>query len=201
MLVEVAPLVRLRPKNAKIDHSAPMSFTFVHSGDVRVPMNLLPPSSSKYVDATSSPPYHRAHRVGNTQDILVFDPSDGTLSLRRIVCDQRPRDQLGLASVSTTARGVVSRSMPSVGSAGGTTRLSSSPSGATAVSRTSSSSTTPGGGSVPSTSGVPDVVMDLVGYDTTVATWNLQRDRDWEEIRKPVDWIINTPRKRGFGAE
>jgi hypothetical protein len=48
---------------------------------------------------------------------------------------------------------------------------------------------------------VPDVVMDLVGYDTTVATWNLQRSRDWEEIRKPVDWIINTPRKRGFGAE
>jgi hypothetical protein len=133
MLVEVAPLVRLRPKNAKIDHSTPLSFTFVHSGDVRVPMNLLPPSSSKYADATPPPPYHHAHCVSNTQDILVFDPSDGTLSLRRIICDQRPRDQLGLASISTTVKGLVSRSMPSVGSAGGTTRLSSSPSGATAV--------------------------------------------------------------------
>jgi hypothetical protein len=34
-----------------------------------------------------------------------------------------------------------------------------------------------------------------------VATWNLQRRRDWEEIRKPVDGVISTTQKRGFGAE
>lgn len=180
-------------------YRAPLAFAFVHPGDVRVPTSLLAQPLPKY-DPTSSPPMspNRMRRAGNVQDLLVFDPADGTLSLRRIVCDQRPHDQLSLASVSTTAMGVVSRSMP--GAVGSPVRLSASPG---AVSRTSSTSTTAGGGTVPSGSGGQEVVMDLIGQGAVMATWNLQRKRDWEEIRKPVNGtygFINLP-KEVFGAE
>lgn len=78
--VQVSPLIRLRPlSSAKSDSQPALAFTFI----------------------SSRPP-------GNTQDLLVFDPTDRVLSLRRITLHQRPKDPLsGLAAV-------VSRSLPSI---------------------------------------------------------------------------------------
>ena len=78
--VQVSPLIRLRPlSSAKSDPQPALAFTFI----------------------PSRPP-------GNTQDLLVFDPTDRILSLRRITLHQQPKDPLsGLAAV-------VSRSLPSI---------------------------------------------------------------------------------------
>lgn len=173
----------------------------VHPDDVHVPMSLLPSAPPKFTDPTSSPPTspNRLRRAGNIQDVLVFDPADGMLSLRRITLDQRPRDQLGLGSVSTSAMGVVSRSMP--GAVGSPGRLSASPG---ALSRASSTSTTAGGGgTAQGGQGGQDAMAELVGQGSLVATWNLQRKRDWEEIRKPIDEVSGiVARPKGvFGAE
>ncbi|KAF9445816.1 hypothetical protein P691DRAFT_784691 [Macrolepiota fuliginosa MF-IS2] len=208
-LVEVTPLVRLRPvKASKVEMArAALAFTFIQPGDVHIPMSLCPPLLSKFTsDPTSSPP-PPVRRPGNVQDVLVFDPADGMLSLRRITLDQRPRDQLGLVgSVSTSAMvGMVSRSMPGavstpVGGGGAGVRLSASPStgaGALSISRASSSTstTTTGGGAQ------VQEVMELVGQGILVATWNLQRKRDWEEIRKPVGEGIVSRQREGFSAD
>jgi len=45
---------------------------------------------------------------GNTQDLLVFDPTDRILSLRRITLHQQPKDPL------SSLAAVVSRSLPSI---------------------------------------------------------------------------------------
>ncbi len=103
------------------------------------------------------------------------------LSLRRIILDQRPKDQLSLVSVS--AMGVVSRSMP--GAVGSPGRLSVSPG---AVSRASSNSTTGG----------QEVMMELVGHGELVATWSLRRKKDWEEIRNAVNEAVGRPKEVFF---
>ncbi|KXN80712.1 hypothetical protein AN958_08245 [Leucoagaricus sp. SymC.cos] len=196
-MMEISPIVRLRPlKSIKAEQfRAPLAFIFINPGDVHVPTGLLPHQPSKYatsVEPTSSPPTSPKlpRHATNVQNILVFDPSDGILSLRRIVTDQRPKDQLsGLASVSSTAMGrVVSRSLPGTVGAGPSPRLSASPSGS--MSRTSSASITAGGGGNVSGGqgggGQQEVVMELVGRGEVMATWSLQRKRNWKEIRKPV---------------
>ncbi|KAF5344506.1 hypothetical protein D9756_011356 [Leucocoprinus leucothites] len=203
-LVEVAPLVRLRPlSNSKSDQQtiAPLAFTFINPGDVHIPTSLQT-STSKYTtpvtEPTTSPPTspNRPHRrAGNVQDILVFDPADGVLSLRRITIDQRVKDQLGgLAAAAVGVGGVVSRSLPgTVGSP--MTRISASPG---SVSRTSSTSTSTAAGDVRGASGAhaQEVVMELVGRGDVMATWNLQRKRDWKEIRKAIS---ERGEKKGIG--
>lgn len=146
---------------------------------------MLQRNPPKYGDLASSPPSpSRGRRTTSAQDILVFDPADGMLSLRRVILDQKPKDQLSLASVS--AMGVVSRSVPTA--VGSPSRLSASPG---AVSRASSNSTTG-----------QEVAVELVGHAELVATWSLRRKEDWEEIRNVVNEIVVGGRTKGvIGAE
>lgn len=168
-LIEVAPLVRLRPlRNTRPEHDfrPPLTFTFINPGDVQIPTGLLP---------------RPLHRARNIQDILVFDPVDGVLSLRRITTDQRPKDQIGLASVP----GVISRSLP--GTVGSPVRMSSSPGSVGQASSTSTSTPT-------------EAVMELVGRGELMATWNLQRNNDWKELRKSVE-ESTVDERHVYGAE
>jgi hypothetical protein len=69
----------------------------------------------------------------NYQDLLLFDPVDGVLSLRRLVIDKHAvKESIGSGvAASVQALGATSISLPGMG---GTGRLSSSPS-ISAVSR------------------------------------------------------------------
>lgn len=102
------------------------------------------------------------------------------LSLQRITTDVRAKDQsLSVAaSVSMSALGATatSVSLPGLGGAG---KLSSSPASSIAYSISAASNAS-------SRNTNPDVSHDLVGRESVVATWNLQRRRDWEEIRQPI---------------
>ncbi len=116
------------------------------------------------------------------------------LSLQRITTDVRAKDQsLSVAaSVSMSALGATatSVSLPGLGGAG---KLSSSPASSIAYSISAASNA-----SSRNTNPDANVSHDLVGRDSVVATWNLQRRRDWEEIRQPI--VLGT-RSTGTGKK
>ncbi|KAF8622444.1 hypothetical protein AX15_007027 [Amanita polypyramis BW_CC] len=178
--VEINPLVRLRAvRSATSDKiKASLAFTFVRSSESYLPSSLLPAPTAHAGGEPSSNRHHR-NRPTNYQDLLVFDSNDGTLSLRRITTEVRAKDQ-GLsvaASMSMSALGATSVSFPGLG---GTGKLSSSPSSiAYSTSATSNTSGKQSNTDLNST-------HDLIGKDAIVATWNLQRRRDWEEIKQPI---------------
>ncbi|KAF8332992.1 hypothetical protein F5887DRAFT_995039, partial [Amanita rubescens] len=167
--VEVSPLVRLRASKPGLSdpraRRASLAFAFVDS-----PEACLPSSG----ELLSTSPHHRS-RPTNYQDLLVFDPADGMLSLQRITTDVKAKDQsLSVAaSVSMSALGATatSVSLPGLGGAG---KLSSSPASSIAYSISAASNAS-------SRNTNPDL-----GKESVVATWNLQRRRDWEEIRQPI---------------
>ncbi|KAG2091208.1 uncharacterized protein F5147DRAFT_586407, partial [Suillus discolor] len=174
--VELSSLVRLRSVKA----SAPsgvrpgITFTFLPS-DTPLPASLQPPpfaiTSSPSTSSSRSdlPSPLRARKTTNFQDLLLFDPSDGVLSLRRIMLEQRPRDT-GEFSY-TLANLPTSMSLPGTSAAG---RLSTSPHNRVGVSSTK-------------TSGLTQMMLEsaseLHGRDTMVATWQLKRHRDWGEVK------------------
>jgi hypothetical protein len=123
-----------------------------------------------------SPP--KLKRAKNYQDLLVFDPVDGVLSLRRLAIDKHPEKEQGIGGVAASvhALGVTSISLPGMGGAG---RLSSSPSTRGTAGALSSGRST-------SSAKVEEPPMELVGKETVEATWNLKRGRDWVEIKTPV---------------
>ena len=111
---------------------SPIAFTFIKSTESMLPVTLLPPmtpgvlgpSSLPKSDAgTSEPTSPHRHRSTNFQDLLVFDPTDGILSLRRIFVDLRPRDQC-ISVPTSVSLGATSVSLPGMGGAG---RLGPSP--------------------------------------------------------------------------
>jgi len=126
----------------------------------------------------------------NYQDLLLFNPIDGVLSLRRLIIDKRAlKDSIGSGvAASVQALGATSISLPGMGGAG---RLSSSPS-ISAVSRGPHSQLAPA-----------DPPMELGARDIVVATWDLKRKEDWVEFKRavqPTVLISNDPTGKGRGG-
>jgi hypothetical protein len=197
----VNPLVRLRVlKSLLPEHSsAPLSFTFIPASKSCLPASLLPPATiatSTPTSAHSSPirhpgplSPHRTRRPPSYQDVLVFDPADGSLSLRRFTLEMRPRDQALPFPTSVPNLGSTSISLPGVSPP---SRLGVSP---------------------PNPSGrlagplqTMDIPLELVGKDSIVASWSLKRCRDWREIRGILGPTLHehtglgTPKSRYCGS-
>ncbi|KAF8801837.1 hypothetical protein BYT27DRAFT_7114060, partial [Phlegmacium glaucopus] len=178
-LTELSPLIRLRGtrQSSAPDHpNAPLVFTFISPLDISQSPRLLPQQLVSNSKATSSPtiPSHQQIKQQQFQDVLLFDPADGVLSLRRLSLDQHLVREQGLgmaaAAASVQALGVTSISLPGMGGAG---KLAVSPSRS--------------GGSGNKQSLVADSpVVELVAKESTVATWHLQRRTDWVEIKQPI---------------
>lgn len=149
---------------------APLAFTFISPTDVASVPNLAFPFAPPPItnSPTFSPP--KLTRGTNYQDILVFDPVDGVLALRRLTIDKQPVKEQGLGA-SMHALGVTSISLPGMGGAG---RLSASPAG-----RASEAAAAAG-----VRAGEP--AMELVVREGVEATWDLKRARDAVEIKTPV---------------
>ncbi|KAJ3997637.1 hypothetical protein F5050DRAFT_1568895 [Lentinula boryana] len=164
MPTDMHPLVRLRvSKNPRPEEPlVPLAFTFLEPSleeERRLPPNLLPPLSS---------PHFPNVRPRNFQDILLFNPVDGSLSLRRIFLDVKSKFN-DVPSILGTSFGSVSnmgasRSLPG-GNAGGRLGYSTSP-GTSPVAPIGQSYTKAENG-------------ELIGRESTVASWNLRRGRDW----------------------
>jgi len=147
----------------------PLAFTFVASSEASLPANLLPMGASPrlgpvVVCETEGGSPCRVERRGNFQDVLVFDAGDGTLELRRVVVDVRVGER-----GAGVGGGGGSSSLPGMGGAG---RLSVSPSA---------------GGGLGGQGGQGEMGMELVGRESVVATWNLQRRADWGVVRRVLE--------------
>ncbi|KAH7902822.1 hypothetical protein BJ138DRAFT_271896, partial [Hygrophoropsis aurantiaca] len=183
---EIAPIVRLRsPQSAAIDGPrAPLIFTFLPNFGVALPPSLIPPTGG----ATSPSPStgrpepaspHRVQRQFNYQDLLMFDPLDGMLSLRRITLQQRLHDQGPSFPASFSGFGT-SISLPGAGGAG---RLSASPPSRGNGMRNKSSGLTQ----------MMEASTELTGRESTVATWQLRRRQDWGEIKNSLESMDTHP--------
>ena len=173
---EVLPIVRLRTVKPALEQSlAPVNFIFLKSCESSLPANLLPPATvslSVPTSVHSSPIRHpetlsprRMQRPTNYQDVLLFDPIEGILSLRRLTLEIRTCDQ-GLSFPTAVHNlGATSVSLPG---ASPLSRLGVSPSS---------------GGRPSGLSQMMNAPAELVGRDSTVASWNLRRGQDWGEIR------------------
>ncbi|KAH6869593.1 hypothetical protein BKA70DRAFT_367440 [Coprinopsis sp. MPI-PUGE-AT-0042] len=208
--VPLHPIVRihgariaLQPEaEAQREHAA-LAFTFINSNDsVSFPPSLAPARLSNVPSSpplpSSSPPSRSpnlnnpslAGRHPHSQDALLFDALSGTLFLQRITLDSRLKDSrpgTSLSSVSTSlTSGFAAMGMGSVPGMGGAGVLSRSVS--SSVSDRSGVSSRAGanvaGRSVGGRGG--EEAMELVASCSVVATWNLQRGKEWKEIRNPV---------------
>jgi hypothetical protein len=124
----------------------------------------------------------------NYQDLLLFDPVDGALSLRRLVIDKHAvKESIGSGvAASVQALGATSISLPGMGGAG---RLGSSPSTSAVVrggSKGSHSQQSEG-----------DPLMELEARDIVVATWNLKRKRNRAEFKRAVEPTVPIKRRGG----
>lgn len=189
---ELTPIARLRPARAAGSdgaHASDVSFTFV-SGDVALPGNLLPPpsqiasspsTSSGRSDLPSPLPHHRSQQ--NFKDVLLFDASGGVLSLRRIMLEQRSRESAIPFSAPITSL-ATSISLPGVGAAG---RLSVSPPSHTPKDGRKSSGLT---------QQLLEAATELVGKESTVATWQIKRRHDWGEVKHVIQGMNDSPRDK-----
>ncbi|KAF5309146.1 hypothetical protein D9619_012845 [Psilocybe cf. subviscida] len=161
----LSPVARLRGlKNASTETScAPLAFVFLTPSDLALSPDLQFPFTSPTINITNSPTFSppKRRRGTNYQDVLVFDPADGVLSLRRLTLEKRAvRDQ-------SVVHAVTSISLPGMGGAG---RLSSSPSNRTAFA---------GGPAEPQ--------LELVARENVQATWTLRRGRAGPEVKISVE--------------
>ena len=199
----VSPVTRIRAlkqqsAEQRLSSTAAVTFTFAQSP---LPSSLLPPASPTSFSGPSS--LHSTHSpttptrrlpsdqtVTNYQDILVFTPGDGALTLHRVFVEAEGRSQDHTPSTSTPS--ATSGSLP--GGGGGlssmTTRfasgggLSTSPRKVSGLSRTMEKS---GSGM-------------LVAHESVVATWMLRRGRDWKEVRRSVGAREEERRRRRSGS-
>jgi hypothetical protein len=159
-----------------------LSFTFVRGSEITLPTSLLPPQMASSPSTSSGrsdiPSSHSSHRQHNFKDVLVFDASGGVLSLRRISLEQRPRES-GIPFSSPIASLATSISLPGVGAAG---RLSASPPIRDAAKKRSGL-----------TQQMLEAATELVGKESTVATWQLKRRHDWGEVKHVVDEVGDQP--------
>ncbi|KAJ7712437.1 hypothetical protein B0H16DRAFT_1624929 [Mycena metata] len=178
-MTEVHALVRIRLPSPKQQHqhqpggenekasppAAPLAITFVSASTNSVGTGLRSPVSPSSPTSTSS----------GVQDVLVFDPADGVLSLRRITLALEVPHPVGLP---------ISVSLPAARMAG--LSMSASPPGyvyagvgaPTSYARGHGQHGSPGGASA-DTPGA-----ELGGREAVVATWSLRRRRGWAEIRR-----------------
>ena len=183
--VELTPIVRLRSTRATGANGfrSELSFTFVRGNEMSLPTSLLPPQIASSPSTSSGrsdlPSSHSSHRQHNFKDVLVFDASGGVLSLRRISLEQRPRES-GIPFSSPIASLATSISLPGVGAAG---RLSASPPSRDAARRRSGL-----------TQQMLEAATELVGKESTVATWQLKRRHDWGEVKRVVDEVGDQPK-------
>ncbi|KAK6983960.1 glycosyltransferase family 1 protein [Favolaschia claudopus] len=172
---EVHALVRLRlpavpqPKEGEPAPvlPAPLAIAFIPASASSAASTALRPTTpvSPSSNSGGGPGGGRAR---GAQDVLVFDPLDGMLGLRRVAVGV----EAPYANVEVPL-GPISVSLP-----------------AAAVSRLSMSASPPsyaqqqqrgaGGGGT----GVDSVAGDLVGKESVVATWKLGRRSGWPEIRR-----------------
>ncbi|KAG6835822.1 hypothetical protein H0H93_014366, partial [Arthromyces matolae] len=158
-------------------------------------------------------------RPKNYQDVLVFDPVDVSVSLRRIVLVMRPKEQgigigiggigIGGIGIGSLGSGMTSISLPGMGFAGSALSLGSS---------VSSSSNAGGGGGGTSSFGQSyeekkrmrrkkeeeemmdsmETQMELVGKESTVVSWSLGSWSGPKEIKKVVV-VCSSEREVGRG--
>ncbi|KAF8230716.1 hypothetical protein L208DRAFT_1378399 [Tricholoma matsutake] len=121
-------------------------------------------STPRHTAISSQPPV-------NFQDILLFDPTDGMLSLWCRLPELRPRDR-GTISIAALSR--TSISLPGMGGAG---KLSVSPSKSGAGRLGSGKSRL---------MEMMDVPMEMVEHESIVATWNLKMWGEKSKVRKPL---------------
>jgi hypothetical protein len=179
------PLVRLRVGRPPTSRpSAPLAFIFIHSNTHSLPKRLLPPpgvisppSSTPSSTHSSpsreplSPPHYR--RRADFQDILLFDPADGSLSLRRCLVGLRSIEQSIAVPSSVPGIGGTSISLPSRPTLGCVSTTLPAPAMAF---RAKSSGAAPG----------QDKPTTIVGHESEVATWNLRRGRGWPLVKVSV---------------
>lgn len=164
--------------------SAPLALAFIHSNAHPLPKRLLPPRaiisppSSTSSSTHSSPPReplsptHRQRR-SNFQDILVFNPADGSLSLRRCLIGAHTTEQTLAVPASVPGIGGTSISLPSRPSLG---RVSAALPAPGIASRARASGAAPD----------QDKPTAIVGHESEVATWNLRRGRGWPVVKVSV---------------
>ncbi|KAJ7198892.1 hypothetical protein B0H12DRAFT_579754 [Mycena haematopus] len=112
------------------------------------------------------------------QDVLVFDPTDGVLSLRRLT----------LSAVEASHNGMISVSLPvAVGRIG----MSASPPGGRGGGG--------GGGAGVGGRGAGEAAPpgELGGREAVVATWSLRRRSGWAEIRRAESGEVGAVAKQG----
>ncbi|KAF9070367.1 hypothetical protein BDP27DRAFT_1323920 [Rhodocollybia butyracea] len=187
----------------------PLAFAFLepsNEAERRLPSNLLPPISSPHLlplhqqsygsvssnhtvmsssPSTWSEPMsprqqlHPSGRPRNFQDVLVFDPTDGLLSLRRITTNVKIKSKDGTsilnASIGSVGGMNASRSLPGTNTGG---RLSSSASPGTSP---------PQRMTVVGHPPVVEGISELIGKDDIVASWILRRGNDWSEKKGTLE--------------
>lgn len=109
----------------------------------------------------------------------MFDASGGVLSLRRITLEQRSRES-GIPFSAPITSLATSISLPGVGAAG---RLSASPPVQT---RSPMRDARRRSGL---TQQMLEAATELVGKESTVATWQLKRRYDWGEVKRVVQEV------------
>lgn len=104
------------------------------------------------------------------QDVLLFNPREGSLSLRRVILSKQARDRLSSGLSAVPLPGGTSISLPGVNTFG---RLGTS---------------APAEGShVPS--GLSRMMArssEVGATESIVATWMLKRAKDWKELKRPL---------------
>jgi len=173
--------MRIPRKDATEGSVAPLSFTFLPSLD----LSSLAKSSGGAVSRFNSAPSTVSPKANSTPSkpnhvhILVFNPEDGSLTLRILKLGTKAASD-GIVS-SVQSLGLTSVSLPGMGGAG---RLSSSPGAASRGSprvQSKQFEATP---------------QELSAKETVVATWDLLRKPDWKEVRAPVPIAPPTGPKR-----
>lgn len=165
------PIARLRgSKPCYPESQAALALTFISDSELVETPQLLPTSPPNRRTYSPPPPSSPRRKLGtNYQHILLFDPEEGVLSLHRLTLEKTlSRDQIiGGVAASIQALGVTSMSFPGTSNLG---RLSTSPSAKPVA-----------------TAKTPEPLMELAAKVSQVATYNLKRGKDWDEVTKTLE--------------
>lgn len=151
------PIARLKPSKFPTSEElqVPLAFTFIDSHDTKLPPNLQAPTSPSGKRDSSASLSGKPKGTSNTvagkqskvqhQDILMFDPTDGSLSLRRINLDvSAPNDGRRVLPSSTASvlSNAVTDSVNKLASLGLTTGRAPKSSAQSAITSTNANAST-----------------------------------------------------------
>ena len=197
-------IVRLKFNAAASLHNqpiVPLSFTLLspsfagmppslrYTGSLTMPYVSAPASAQSSPRHLSKPlPTRPSGKPRNYQDILVFDPTDGKLSLRRIILSTRSTDSVSSVLANLPIPTGTSISLPGMGLVA---RANSQ----------SSSSSPPLGVTQPKASGVTKAMepppTEVVAIESSpMAAWPLLRGIEWEEVKKKIVELAKTGRTK-----